>query len=375
MNDLAISGLVVAYPGVVAVEGFDLEVVAGESVALLGPSGSGKSSVLRAIAGYLAPRSGQILIGGRDVTHVPARDRNCGMVFQDYALFPHLSVFDNVAFGLRARRVPKPAIRDRVEEVLGTVGLPELSQRLPRELSGGQQQRVALARAIVVRPAVLLMDEPMGALDVRLRETMQSYVRQIQRQLGITTVYVTHDPAEAYAMADRIVLMRAGRIVTAGRTDDLYTDPPNSFAADFLTSCTLVPIAPAEDGSLPNGLPGHARPLRLGSPLQPETRRAFVLLKPEAVRCLSEPSAESSPGVVVSRRVAGPSFLIGIAVGDLTFTALDGSGQIRDGDRVHVAWQPAEARVIEEDENGTALTQPTRRLRPAGDASGRPAVL
>jgi ABC-type Fe3+/spermidine/putrescine transport system ATPase subunit len=360
---------------VVAVEGFDLEVVAGESVALLGPSGSGKSSVLRAIAGYLAPRSGQILIGGRDVTHVPARDRNCGMVFQDYALFPHLSVFDNVAFGLRARRVPKPAIRDRVEEVLGTVGLPELSQRLPRELSGGQQQRVALARAIVVRPAVLLMDEPMGALDVRLRETMQSYVRQIQRQLGITTVYVTHDPAEAYAMADRIVLMRAGRIVTAGRTDDLYTDPPNSFAADFLTSCTLVPIAPAEDGSLPNGLPGHARPLRLGSPLQPETRRAFVLLKPEAVRCLSEPSAESSPGVVVSRRVAGPSFLIGIAVGDLTFTALDGSGQIRDGDRVHVAWQPAEARVIEEDENGTALTQPTRRLRPAGDASGRPAVL
>jgi ABC-type Fe3+/spermidine/putrescine transport system ATPase subunit len=297
------------------------------------------------------------------------------MVFQDYALFPHLSVFDNVAFGLRARRVPKPAIRDRVEEVLGTVGLPELSQRLPRELSGGQQQRVALARAIVVRPAVLLMDEPMGALDVRLRETMQSYVRQIQRQLGITTVYVTHDPAEAYAMADRIVLMRAGRIVTAGRTDDLYTDPPNSFAADFLTSCTLVPIAPAEDGSLPNGLPGHARPLRLGSPLQPETRRAFVLLKPEAVRCLSEPSAESSPGVVVSRRVAGPSFLIGIAVGDLTFTALDGSGQIRDGDRVHVAWQPAEARVIEEDEDGTALTQPTRRLRPAGDASGRPAVL
>jgi putative spermidine/putrescine transport system ATP-binding protein len=372
MNDLAISGLVIAYGGLLAVDGLDLAVAAGESVALLGPSGSGKSSVLRAVAGYLAPRSGTIRIGGRDVTRAPARDRNCGMVFQDYALFPHLTVFDNIAFGLRARRVPKAEIRDRVEQVLATVDLPDLSERYPRELSGGQQQRVALARAIVVRPAVLLMDEPMGALDVKLREAMQLYVRRIQRQLRITTVYVTHDPAEAYAMADHIVVMRRGRIAAAGRTHEVYTEPPNAFAARFLTSCTLLELVLPADGSRlwPSGLPGHERPLRLARPLQAGTHRAFVVLKPEAIRCAARPSPGSSPGVVAARRVAGPSFLVAVAVGDVTFMALDPSGRFSEGDAAHVAWHPEETRVIEESGDGHPSTAPDQRLEAAGARAG-----
>jgi ABC-type Fe3+/spermidine/putrescine transport system ATPase subunit len=328
--------------------------------------------VLRAIAGYLNPRGGSIRIGGRDVTRAPARDRNCGMVFQDYALFPHLTVFDNIAFGLRARRLPKAETRDRVEQVLATVDLPDSGHRYPRELSGGQQQRVALARAIVVRPAVLLMDEPMGALDVKLREAMQFYVRRIQRQLGITTVYVTHDPAEAYAMADRIVLMRSGRIAAAGRTHEIFTEPPTSFAARFLTSCTLLEIAGAEDRppGLANGLPGHERPLRLAEPLQAGTRRAFVVLRPDAIRCSSRPSPGSSAGVVVARRVAGPSFLVAVQVGELTFTTLDPSGSFGEGDAVHVAWHPDDARVIEERDDGSPAAAPGQRLSAAGARAG-----
>ena len=366
MNDLVISGLAISYAGLVAVRAFDLTVPAGESVALLGPSGSGKTSVLRAIAGYLTPRGGSIRIGGRDVTRAPARDRNCGMVFQDYALFPHLTVFDNIAFGLRARRLPKGEIRDRVEQVLATVDLPGAEHRYPRELSGGQQQRVALARAIVVRPAVLLMDEPMGALDVKLREAMQFYVRRIQRQLGITTVYVTHDPAEAYAMADRIVLMRSGRIAAAGRTHDIFTEPPTSFAARFLTSCTVLEIpTPDRATALADGLPGHERPLRLTEPLQPATRRAFIVLRPDAVRCSSRASPGSSAGVVAARRVAGPSFLVTVQVEALTFTTLDPSGSFGEGDAVHVGWDPDDARIIEERDDGSPAAAPGQRLRGA----------
>ncbi len=236
MSDRHVSliDLTLAYGGTIAVPGLTLDIVKGELIALLGPSGCGKTTTMRAIAGLLKPAAGRISIAGRDVTHVPANKRGVGLVFQSYALFPHLSAFENVAFGLRLRHSSETVIRARTEAGLATVGLSALATRRPAELSGGQQQRLALARSLVMEPSVLLLDEPLSNLDARLRLDMRSELQRMQRQTGVTMVFVTHDQAEALALADRVVLMRAGVIEQLGTPADLYSRPATAFAAGFM---------------------------------------------------------------------------------------------------------------------------------------------
>ncbi len=223
-----------SYGPLKVVDDVSFDVAEGEFFALLGPSGSGKTTLLMTLAGFESPNAGRIAIDGRDVTWLPPNKRDIGMVFQKYALFPHLTVRDNVAFPLRMRGVPKEARHRKADEALDTVGLTDLGHRLPAQLSGGQQQRVALARAIVYQPPLLLMDEPLGALDKKLRERMQSEIKHLQRALGATVIYVTHDQEEALTMADRIAVLNRGKLVQVGTPDELYNRPRSRFVANFI---------------------------------------------------------------------------------------------------------------------------------------------
>jgi ABC-type Fe3+/spermidine/putrescine transport system ATPase subunit len=225
-------------------------VVPGEFLTLLGPSGSGKTTLLRIIAGFQAPSFGEILLNGADVTHLPPARRGIGMVFQQYALFPHMTVGDNIAYGLKLRRWSKAARRQRVEEMLALVRLDDFADRLPRQLSGGQQQRVALARALAYDPALLLMDEPLGALDRTLRLEMEEEIRRIHRDLGTTFVYVTHDQQEALALSDRIAVMRDGDIVAVDTPESLFLRPDSGFVAKFFADANVFPATiVAQNGS------------------------------------------------------------------------------------------------------------------------------
>lgn len=222
-----------------AVDNVSLDVAAGELVAFLGPSGCGKTTILRIIAGFERPTEGRVLIGGQDVTDLEANARDIGFIFQNYALFPHMNVFDNVAYGLRAKRVPNGTIPGKVAEILEMVGLKGVEKRFPNQLSGGEQQRVALARVFVLNPRVLLMDEPLANLDTRLRIHMLAEIRRLQRQLGATCIYVTHDQKEALTLADRVAVLNAGRLEQAGNPMQLYEDPENLFVADFIGQANL----------------------------------------------------------------------------------------------------------------------------------------
>ena len=244
---LKLEDLSLGYGGTVAVDRLNLSLRRGELVALLGPSGCGKTTTMRAIAGLMKPLSGRITLDGRDITRVPANRRGIGLVFQSYALFPHLTVFENVAFGLRLARVPAAELQRRVEAALASTGLAGFAGREPRALSGGQQQRVALARSIVVEPKLLLLDEPLSNLDARLRLEMRSELARLQRELGITMIYVTHDQAEALALADRIAVMRAGQIEQLAPPQEIYESPISRFVAEFVGFENSFAI---EDGAL-----------------------------------------------------------------------------------------------------------------------------
>jgi 2-aminoethylphosphonate transport system ATP-binding protein len=240
-------GVSVRYGASVALHPIDLEIADGEVVVLLGPSGSGKTTLLRAIAGFSRPSSGSILLGERDVTFAPPHARDLGMVVQNYALFPHLRVAENVAFGLRARKRPRHEIEQAVQRFLGMVGMGAYAQRYPRELSGGQQQRVAIARALAIRPRVLLLDEPLSALDAPLRSEMLEEIRRLHAMLpDMSIVYVTHDQSEAISLAHRILLMREGRIAAQGTPRDLHETPPNRYAAEFFGQSNLLPVTMIE---------------------------------------------------------------------------------------------------------------------------------
>ncbi len=236
----------------------DLEIADGEFLTLLGPSGCGKTTMLRIIAGFVEPSTGSVRFDGEDVTRVAPNRRAIGMVFQDYALFPHLTIAENIGFGLRERGWARPAIRARVAELLDLIKLPAIAGRLPAEISGGQQQRVAFARAIAHPPRVLLMDEPLGALDLKLREAMQFELRRLQRTLGITTVYVTHDQTEAMNLSDRIAVMEGGRIRQVGLPREIYDRPASRFVAEFVGQINLLPAERyGRDGAVPAIRPQH----------------------------------------------------------------------------------------------------------------------
>ena len=238
---LRIAGVSKRYGDVVALAPTDLDVPAGEFLTLLGPSGSGKTTLLGLIAGLVRPDGGEVAIDGADVTYSAPYERDIGMVFQSYALFPHMTIEDNVAFPLRMRKVKDAEARRRAGEALELVRLPHVARRYPRELSGGQQQRIALARCMVYRPSIILMDEPLGALDKKLRDQMQREIKRIHRELRTTIVYVTHDQEEAMTMSDRVCLMNGGRIAQLGTPDDLYFRPRTLFVADFLGESNLLP--------------------------------------------------------------------------------------------------------------------------------------
>lgn len=234
MASVSISSVSKRYGDFVAVRNLSLDIRDGEFLTLLGPSGCGKTTTLRMVAGLVIPDSGKIIIGDKDVTRTPPERRRIGMVFQDYALFPHLTIAENVAFGLRERKVPKAQRQTRVEEMLNLVRLADQKHKFPQQLSGGQRQRVALARALAFPPEVLLMDEPLGALDLKLRQTMQLELRRIQRELGITVIFVTHDQEEALNLSDRIAVMLHGSIVQLGPGPEIYNNPATPFVGDFL---------------------------------------------------------------------------------------------------------------------------------------------
>jgi spermidine/putrescine ABC transporter ATP-binding subunit len=241
-NSIAVDlkDVTLAYGAFVAVKEVSLAIEKGSFVTLLGPSGCGKTTILRSIAGLVNPTGGDITIAGRRINDVPIHQRNIGLVFQNYALFPHKTVFDNIAFGLKYRNVAKSLIVEKVARALEMVRLPGVAKKLPSELSGGQQQRIALARAIVIEPDVLLLDEPLSALDANLREEMRTELKLIQRQIGITTIFVTHDQGEALAMSDQVVVMNAGRIEQQGTPSEVYEHPNSEFVANFLGNANFL---------------------------------------------------------------------------------------------------------------------------------------
>jgi spermidine/putrescine ABC transporter ATP-binding subunit len=308
------------FAGSAALNEVSLAIAPGEFVTLLGPSGCGKSTTLRAIAGLTAIDKGRVLMAGQDVTALHASKRNIGMVFQNHALFPHLSVADNVAFGLKMRGISRSERGPRVAEALDLVKLGAMAGRWPQQLSGGQQQRVAIARALVTRPAVLLLDEPFAALDRKLREEMQVELRELTRRVGITSVFVTHDQEEALTLSDRVVLMNAGRIEQAGTPDDLYARPETAFAADFMGIRNILEarLTARQDGALKLAWDGG--PLAAVAPADyrlPVSGPLQVAIRPEQLR-LSDAAAEpvnATRGTVIARIDHGAFLAISLRTG------------------------------------------------------------
>jgi putative spermidine/putrescine transport system ATP-binding protein len=309
-----LEGLTRRYGSVLALDRLDLDIAGGEFLALLGPSGCGKTTALRAIAGFERPDAGRVLLDRRDITGVPASKRDMGMVFQAYSLFPNLTVADNVAFGLRVRRRGRTEQKRRAAELLELVGLADRGGRYPHQLSGGQQQRVALARALAVAPQVLLLDEPLSALDAQVRVQLRDEIRRIQLELGITAVFVTHDQAEALSVADRVGVLRAGRLEQVAGPDELYQRPATAFVAQFVGTMNRVPATPTDGGV---ELLGVRRPVAGATP--PGTA-VVALVRPEALHVTADPAGA---GRVVTRTFSGATTRLAVALPDGTEVQAD----------------------------------------------------
>ncbi|MGI4955559.1 MAG: ABC transporter ATP-binding protein [Janthinobacterium lividum] len=363
MSAVTLRGLGKRYGTAVAVADVDLEIAQGEMVVLLGPSGCGKTTTLRMIAGFVAASSGDILIDGRSILALPPHKRDLGLVFQSYALFPHLTVTRNVAFGLEMRGMARPAAAARVEQMLQLTRLEPLAARYPRELSGGQQQRVALARALAIEPRLLLLDEPLSNLDAALRGAVGRDIRLLQKASGLTTIMVTHDQDEAMAMADRLVVMKDGRVQQVGTQEDLYERPATPFVAGFIGRSTMLP------GQLRNG----SRVAVEGAVLELATRYrgagpCTLALRPERLSLAAAGEQGAGPGSVpgtvtlASYLGAVREYLVQIAPG-LDLIVRDTTGHQAPlpapGTPVTVRWDPAAERVFGPDETPFALHEPT----------------
>jgi spermidine/putrescine transport system ATP-binding protein len=357
-------GLTRSFGELTAVDHLDLEIFEGEFFSLIGPSGCGKTTTLRMIAGLETMTSGQVFVEGKDISREPAYRRPVNTVFQQYGLFPHLNVFDNVAFGLKERHEPRSSREESVRRMLDLVGLAGRERSRPRELSGGQQQRVAVARALVLNPKVLLLDEPLGALDLKLRRQMQGLLKSLQRELGITFVYVTHDQEEAFSMSDRVGVMNAGILEQLGTPTDVYKEPKTFFVADFVGAANCLPGVVEEarangryavrlsDLSVrASGVPGIA----VGD-------HAVVLVRPEAAH-LGEASAGGlhAYGSITDIAYAGPQTSYTVdsnGLGDLTvLTKADSrSGLLELGQAVQVTWEEADIWVLPVGAEGAAVS-------------------
>ena len=334
-NDVELRGVTRRFDDVVAVDNVDLTVRNGEFLSLLGPSGCGKTTTLRLIAGFEQPDEGEILIAGEDVAGLPPYKRDVNTVFQSYALFPHLNVLDNVAYGLKQRGLRKSARENKAREALGLVRLEELERRKPRQLSGGQQQRVALARALVMEPKVLLLDEPLGALDLKVRKQLQIELKRIQHSVGITFVYVTHDQEEALVMSDRVAVMHAGKIEQLGPPREIYDVPASRFVADFIGETNFIKQ---------NGRVVAVRPERL------QIQRG------------TQAGGSGLGGEIVTTMVIGPAIqcLIRTDNGQEVLVRQQRSGSngeaesFREGERVVLTWPDDAALAIDEKEGGEA---------------------
>jgi len=355
--------LIKRFGSLTAVAGASLDVASGEFLALLGPSGCGKTTMLMSIAGFEHPDAGDILLDERSVVALPASRRNIGMVFQRYALFPHMTVAGNIAFPLVMRRLPKAEIRARVTEVIDVVRLSGLGERLPSQLSGGQQQRVAFARSVVHRPPLLLMDEPLAALDKKLREEMQVELKGLQRLLGITVVFVTHDQQEALAMADRVAVMNAGRIEQVGSPRELYEEPASAFVANFVGESNrfqgrLVETAGSIGAVAVEG--GRALRGRAAETItEPVNSPAIFMVRPEMVSVSTQPDSEAPlAGVITNLTYAGSTLSCSVAISDglsivaRVATERLGGPALKLGDRVGVAWRPEDARIYPSEASG-----------------------
>ena len=305
-----------------AVDNVSLEVEAGTLVCLLGPSGCGKTTTLRMIAGFEDPTAGQVFIGTDDVTHVPPHARPTAMVFQSYALFPHMSVHDNIAYGLRARRMPRDEIQKQVKEVVALMELQGHEKKSPPQLSGGQQQRVALARALVIRPKVLLFDEPLSNLDAQLRVRMRGEIRALQRRLGITSVYVTHDQEEAFSIADRVAIMNQGKLVQLGEPRELYRQPADRFVAEFVGVSNIVPAEVVESNASGVTVRVLGQTVRSRRPPRNPESQVSIVLRPEALR-IDKASEMGVPARVITMAFTGPIARYTVAVDTGTVLTVD----------------------------------------------------
>jgi putative spermidine/putrescine transport system ATP-binding protein len=348
--------------GVVAVEDFNLVAARGEFVSFLGPSGCGKTTTLRMIAGFEPPTAGTIAVDGKNITHQPPNRRNVGMVFQSYALFPNMTVAENIAFGLGVRRAPKERVRARVGELLDLMRLEGRGDRYPYQLSGGQQQRVALARALAIEPEVLLLDEPLSALDAKIRVALRHQIRAIQRQLGITTVYVTHDQEEALSLSDRVVVMSEGRIEQIGTPAEIYNFPATSFVASFVGTLNLLTarvVDPAE-----GRLSIEGQEIRTATPVRAQRDATVsVALRPEGI-VLGEgrEGANKLRGPIDDVSFLGSIVRIRLRLGENVTVALDTFNDPRFvppavGDTVTVSFLPEASLVLEETKGDVAPTE------------------
>ena len=324
------------FGGLHVTDGVSLGVGRSEIVALLGPSGSGKTTVLRLVAGFETPDSGRIVVEGEDVTRLPPESRRFGMVFQHYALFPHLTAGENVAFGLESQKTPREEIRRRVAEALAAVGLEGFEPRRTGEISGGQQQRVAVARALAPRPRVLLLDEPFSNLDPTLRERTRRELKRIIRQVGITTLFVTHEQEEAFELGDRVAVLNSGRLEQVGTPEELYESPATRFVATFIGRSSVLPArwdAASELARLPAGPAWRASGVGI-----PDGTEADLVVRPETLKFVAGPSADALAGEVAGRRYAGRLAFFDVTLaGGASIEVLAPSNAARVGEKVFVA--------------------------------------